>query len=264
MNNIKVGCFVVGAPKCGTTSIYSALDGLVGIDLPKRKETHYFCWEEAVASYYDVDVVKTYQEYCSQFSGDGLAVDICPSYLSSNTAPCRIRDHNPNAKIVVVVRDPIERAISHYLMDRRLGLNNLSFNNSLCVPSFYKEYVAEGFYKKYIDEYVKLFGIERVAVFNLGEIVNDEKVREQLFKFITNDNYSLLPIPVENSFAHPRFMVLARLRRFLQKARIGRCAPAFIKRFMLEYVFEKKGNKPDFSEERLVLQEIYKSNKVVH
>ncbi len=124
MHDNRPNFFLVGAPKSGTSSFYEYLSAHPDIYLPKVKELHYFAYPEVADTYYDVPFVASESEYLGLFDnrrGEKCAGDLSPSYLYRELAADRIQRFQPDAKIIISLRNPIKRAISHYLMDVRLA-----------------------------------------------------------------------------------------------------------------------------------------------
>ena len=117
--------FIVGAPKAGTTSLHHYLKQHPDVYVPERKEMHFFSQPEVLNTYYETEeMVKSSDEYEKHYedaSNEQICGDITPSYLYNNNAANRIYSFSPEAKIIIILRDPVERAISHYLMDVRKG-----------------------------------------------------------------------------------------------------------------------------------------------
>jgi hypothetical protein len=118
--------FVVGAQKAGTSTLHNWLSQNPEISLPKRKETHFFRDEEKFN--------RGLKWYLRQFRNkqDGrLFGEVNPEYLFFEESLKRIGDCFPAPKIVIVVREPLSRAYSHYLMSVRRGHEALSFKEAL-------------------------------------------------------------------------------------------------------------------------------------
>jgi len=118
--------FVVGAQKAGTTSLHDWLAQQPDVCLPTLKETHYFS--------HDQRYEKGLDWYMRQFPrcADGSVVgEVDPEYMYHACAPERIAEVCPEAKIVFILRSPLERAYSQYLMSVRRGLERLSFYDAL-------------------------------------------------------------------------------------------------------------------------------------
>lgn len=117
---------IIGAAKAGTTALYWYFAEHPDVFMSPVKETFYFAYElDAVGRlrYGDPDVhrfpVKTLAEYEALFAGAGTAKAIgeaSPIYLESPLAAARIRDTIPQARLICILRHPVERAYSDYLM----------------------------------------------------------------------------------------------------------------------------------------------------
>lgn len=108
----------IGAQKAGTTTLHYLLANHPKIFVPADKEVHYF----TLHADRDVDW------YAGRFAAarpDQTCGDITPYYLFHPEAPRRIRDLLPRVKLVVLLRDPVERALSAYFHARRHGLESL-------------------------------------------------------------------------------------------------------------------------------------------
>ncbi|WP_158222774.1 sulfotransferase family protein [Rhodopirellula sp. MGV] len=102
---------IVGAQKCGTSTlhraliqhpeIHSAVDPDTG---HQRKEMHFFTgnWSRGL------------EWYRSHFTGTGISLDSTPEYICGRQPVERMTSSFPNAKYIVSLRDPVQRAISHY------------------------------------------------------------------------------------------------------------------------------------------------------
>ena len=96
---------VLGAQKGGTTTLQQLLSQHPGIFLPPKKEVHYFSkhWEQPTAWYAAHYVDADPKQRCG---------DITPYYLFHPEAPKRIHSLLPDAQLIVLLRDPVERALS--------------------------------------------------------------------------------------------------------------------------------------------------------
>jgi hypothetical protein len=106
--------FIVGAMKSGTTSLASWLRAHPDVFVPAAKELHYFTdrWDRGP------------EWYAEQFAGcDGARCigEATPTYLLSEAALRRMHDVAPKARVIVLAREPVERAYSHHKHWRRKG-----------------------------------------------------------------------------------------------------------------------------------------------
>ena len=126
--------FIIGAQKAGTTSLASYLAAHPCVVSPKWKEVHFF----------DLNYAKGIEWYRSHFPIGGrrrlgshlrrrrlLAFDATPYYIFHPQTASRVSRAIPNARMIVLLRDPVDRAYSHYHHEVRLGNENLSFGDAL-------------------------------------------------------------------------------------------------------------------------------------
>jgi hypothetical protein len=102
--------FIVGAAKSGTTALYHYLAAHPGVFLPERKEPTYFCTDLRMPG--DVATPAEYQALFTSAPPQALAGEASVLYLYSKVAIAQIMAHNPAAKIIVMLRNPVEAARS--------------------------------------------------------------------------------------------------------------------------------------------------------
>src|SRR5436309_16134274 len=100
---------VIGAQKSGTGSLYAYLNGHPDVAGARVKEVHYF----------DLHYHRGVDWYLDQFPDEAAARPRCtgeasPYYLFHPHAPRRAFDLVPDARLIALLRDPVDRAISHY------------------------------------------------------------------------------------------------------------------------------------------------------
>jgi len=130
-----VNTFITGQPRSGTTSIYNYLKKVPGIYLPNQKQLYHFekdynsyrklhgvDWKK-MKKYYNYDL-DSYHENFKKRRDEAIVMDITPSYLFSNTAHKEILSYNPNAKIIMIFRKPLDYLQS---MHRLLVINSIDF-----------------------------------------------------------------------------------------------------------------------------------------
>lgn len=108
----KVDFFIVGAPKSGTTALYHYLNEHNDIFLPAHKEPNYFAFD-----YPNIGGrIKTLDQYKKLYDGckQQISGDASVCYLSSKEAPKAIYEFNSNAKIVIMLRKPIDLFLSEF------------------------------------------------------------------------------------------------------------------------------------------------------
>ena len=196
---------VVGAPKCGTTALYADLSEHPEISVSSMKESHYFRlgfgdlpWN-GPGSPPDRSVT-TLDKYASLFKlsqGTKAVGEVCPSYFYDPAVPERIKKTLGKIRIIIMLRDPANRAYSHFVYSRMLGCEpEIDFLTAVSKEAermaanwgefwYYKE---QSFYHDIVVRYQSIFSSAQVLVV-LAE--NYRKQREdtlrQIYRFINVD-----------------------------------------------------------------------------
>ena len=125
-NNRKLPDFIIiGAQKGGTSSLYYYLKFHPQVKRPIKKEIHYF------NIFYDKGL-RWYKAHFPLQSDKYMTGEASPGYIFHPETAKRIRDLIPKVKLIVLLRDPLERAYSAYQMNRRLGIDpRASFNAAI-------------------------------------------------------------------------------------------------------------------------------------
>ena len=189
--------FVVGAQKSATTSLHQYLSGHPDIFLPPQKETHFFI-EDAR---YELGIDHYEREYFSGWSGERSIGEIDPDYMYfQETLPRMLRHFDPpTLSFIFILRNPVERAFSHYLMTYRRGLEPLSFEEAIereperVGTDFHSRehysYVGRGFYHRQITRYLDHVDRDRILVLLTDDLKRDPRpVIRRLFDFLGVDN----------------------------------------------------------------------------
>jgi hypothetical protein len=130
--------------------------------------------------------VASEEEYLRLFRGrtsESAVGEASPSYLWDESAPHRIFDTVPQAKIIAILRNPVERAYSHYMMDVRAGKQELSFAKALERDlraevkgwGVSDQYIDLGFYAAQVQRYLETFGSALVKVFLYEDLIRDPR-----------------------------------------------------------------------------------------
>jgi len=119
---------IIGAMKSGTSSLHYYLTQHPQVIPPLRKEVHYF----------DLNFDRGESWYRANFGRagqGGVNIDSSPYYLFHPRVPQRAHDLLPDARLIVLLRDPVRRAYSHYWHERDKGREPLSFEGALAAES---------------------------------------------------------------------------------------------------------------------------------
>ncbi len=179
--------FIVGAPRCGTTSLYSYLKEVPGVYMPRVKEPFYFSPNLVQGWHHPERMVTDKEQYLGLFKNAKgyIAVgEASPSYLWDPDSPKLIHEAVPHARIIILLRDPIDRAYSHYLLNMkfRAHARRSSFADHLTQGGISELDVQFGMYYEQVKRYLDQFGKERVKIILFEEFIHHrtEKVNEVL------------------------------------------------------------------------------------
>lgn len=203
---------LVGAAKSGTTALYSYLRQHPDIFMPAEAKEPMFLAEISNEQYdgpgalYAEEKITSLEDYRALFNKvqDEKAIgeaSVPYLYYYAKTIPNIIKTLGQDTKIIVVLRNPIERAYSNYLHHVRDGLEPLSFEQALDAENerfrqnwwWGYQYREGGRYLKQVEAYIHEFGKENVHI----ELYEDLKknphiVTRQIFEFL-NVNADFLP-----------------------------------------------------------------------
>jgi hypothetical protein len=175
MADMKVNLFIVGAAKCGTTYLAAYLSQHSAINMAAKKEPDYFSHEvlKDKVTYYNTAPVTRLSDYHALFDLSrpcSYYGEASVSYLPYQAVAQKIHAYNPEAKIIILLRNPADRAYSHYKMDKRLGFVKEEFEplllkqlNTPFADEYYHQYVELGFYHQQVQNYLNIFGPQQVC-----------------------------------------------------------------------------------------------------
>jgi len=125
--------FIVGAPRAGTTSLYFYLKQVPEVYLSPVKEPNYFSVKIIPDDHYLLPIrnKKNYLKLFEKVKDEKAIGEASPSYLEDPETPYLISQDVSDARIIAILRDPVERAFSHYLMMVSQGFEKLSFRKAL-------------------------------------------------------------------------------------------------------------------------------------
>jgi len=194
---------VIGAPRAGTTSLHHYLDQHPQVYMSPVKEPAFFKLSRGGPPAFerpaDVPVARTIDEYLSLFegaSGERAVGEATPTYLQSAEAAERIRDAIPHAKLIAILRNPVERAFSGYAMRVSQGVEKLTFAQAVACElgttdvecNGQRSYLLPGFYGRHLSTYVRLFERSRLRVYLYDDL--DRRPRwlmRDIFQFLDVD-----------------------------------------------------------------------------
>lgn len=178
ITDFRVNFLVIGVQKAGTTALYEYLREHPDVALSDVKEAHHFDDESLDWDRPD------HAAYHRRFAATDRPArgEVTPIYIYWPNSLERIRSYNPDMRLVLVLRDPVERAWSHWRMERARGVETHDF--SWCIregrsrlaaadpPGFHREfsYVERGFYGRQVERLFGLFPREQVLILTSDEL----------------------------------------------------------------------------------------------
>jgi len=177
----RVSFIVAGVQKGGTTALFDYLADAPGISCSRVKEVHFF--DDEAQAWPNPD----YEAYHAQFAAfDGRPRgEATPIYLYWPSSLERIAAYNPAMRLIVVLRDPVERAWSHWRMEYARGAESRPF--AWCIRQgrqrlfdaepwgFHRDlsYVERGFYGEQMERLLALFPREQALVLRAEDLRGD-------------------------------------------------------------------------------------------
>ena len=178
MTDERLAFLIAGVQKGGTTALFDYLAEEPGVSLSRVKEVHFFDDEAQDWSRPDTSA---YHAQFAPFDGRPRG-EATPIYLYWPQSLERIAAYNPAMKLIVVLRDPVERAWSHWRMEYARGAEAAPF--AWCIRQgrqrlfdaepwgFHREfsYVERGFYGEQLEQLFRLFPREQVLVMRSDDL----------------------------------------------------------------------------------------------
>ncbi len=274
---------IIGAAKAGTSSLYYYLKQHPQVFMTKIKEPKFFALEGEEIVYrgpaaeaairVSVNKLGDYQQMFEAVSGEIAIGEASALYLSSPRAAERIRHHVPDAKLVVVLRNPVSRAFSSYSHLVREGLETLDFAGGLAeetsrmekgwLPLFF--YRDLGFYHRQLERYFSRFDRSQIKLYLFEELREDsQRVVTDLCRFLGVDPDFTPDLTKMNVSGVPRNRVLHYLlnRQNPVRSALRAVVPSRFRRRLSDPVRSMNlGPKPAFPPEiRGELIEVYRED----
>ena len=216
----KPNFIIIGAQKCGTTSLFSYLNEREGFVGSITKEVHYFDRED--------NFQKGNEWYENHFSRiikkRRLFFEASPSYLYCKKVPLRLNAYRPDLKFIIILREPISRAYSAWnmyrhwsdsgILPRAIANDQYGRDQSPIYQIFFKDgyptfsdyiklemdlidrvktedteeepsILRRGIYKPQIERYVELFGWNNILILEFNQLKNNsEAVIRKCYEFL--------------------------------------------------------------------------------
>lgn len=246
MPNKKNNLFIVGAAKAGTTALFKNLGNHPDFYCCPIKEPHFFSddiqidrFRKEFADRVDLNIqhylkknplekvhqayirdIQEYQELFREAKPGQILTEASVSYLWSKVAARNIFNYNPDAKIIILLRNPVERAFSHYVMDLRIGYTQLSFSEVLkkdtqSHASYWGNsslYVELGLYSRQVMRYREVFPETQLLIVKYEDFLSKPKdTAQQIGLFLgLEEDLSELELGIRHNESKPPFTSMVR------------------------------------------------------
>jgi hypothetical protein len=211
---------LIGAQKSGSTSLFRYLSALPSVTPAIHTETHFF----------DLNYERGEKWYRSQFpfpprGTKGLVIEGSPYYIFHPRVAALAVEMLPAAKIVAMLRDPVDRALSHYQQTVHFGFEPLALEDALAAEedrlrgeverlrteSTYQSYAhrhftykSRGIYAEQIEGWIEHFGRDQLLVLESEALFGgDRKAFERLHDFLGLAMPGEIDFPVQNTGSRP-------------------------------------------------------------
>lgn len=304
----KPNLFIVGAAKAGTTSLYHYLSQHPEVYMCPIKEPNYFSKDIdpdkirpeilersrllKIDSFIKSDMkkpihrafIRDEEKYFSLFrfaNNEKVIGEASASYLYSNVAAKNIYQFNPDAKIIIILRNPIRRMYSHYLMDRRMAITQLSFEDAILKDKKNPNktwgskslYFELGEYYEQVKRYYDVFPSSNIFLMFSNELQKDAAtVVKNIYHFLNIDTTFIPDINYEfNPGVVPRNIIISKIiaNNYLRIKVRQNISNKLIKQFIKKLLFKKPANENILEETQRELikyysEDIHKLSKLIN
>ena len=227
---------IIGAMKSGTTALYYYLEQHPEIYMSPVKEPNFFSSQEQENAADAVTNIGTYQHLFRGGSGKKALGEASHSYLYEPRAAAEIKRYVPEAKLIAILRNPIDRAYSHFLHMVRTGMEPLDdFAQALREEEVrihkertFQDYIGRGLYYQQLKRYFGIFPQEQVRVY-LYEDLSGAPIStvQDAFRFLKVDDSFVPDVSLRrNVSGQPKYKTLDGLLR--RQSRIKHAAKIYL------------------------------------
>lgn len=265
--------FIVGGSRCGTTNISYYLNEHPQVFISELSEPYYFARLDIPDNFKRESMIRDYKKYLALFkkANNHTAVGEASSvYLSCPHSASEIKKAFPNSKIIISVRNPIERAHASYFSYKFMKLDKRSFTemldwheNKIKNNEFFIDSILEsGFYSKHIKRFQENFSADKIKIIIFEEYVkNIIPTIDSILAFLGIDEKIEFDEQPKGAYRVPKNKIAELL---LENATFRKTAtkliPTITRQNIGDKYFVKQTKKPPMlQQERERLKKIYES-----
>lgn len=235
----KPNFFILGAAKCGTTLLYDLLNQHPDVCMSTSKEPLFFEAE------YDKGLEYYWKKYFSNWKGETAVGEARHRNIYLPYIAKRIKENVPDPRLIIILRNPVDRAYSHWWHWYSFTLENASFEDAIYEdmkriekginfendngPSIwakhldfeygrneYRTYIDSGYYSRQIRRYWKQFEVNQIKIIFLEDISrNLQSILSELWEFLgVNPSYKFIDYGPRNMAMSRMAMRVIRMVKF--------------------------------------------------
>lgn len=213
---------IIGAAKCGTTSLYNYLVQHPCIAPAHRKQVFYFATNRHSKNWYKAFFPTIFKKVYHNLilRMPKITGEATPYYILHPLCPQRIKHTLPDVKIIVLLRNPTDRAYSHYQHVVRVCRENLTFEEAIdkenerihgeleklindenyLSKNFQDAYLLGGLYADQLEQWLKLFSQQQILILKSEDLYRfPQKIYKQVIDFLNLPGFDLKQFKVYNS-----------------------------------------------------------------
>lgn len=269
--NLLPNFLIIGAGKAGTTALHQYLGEHPEIFMTKPKEPRFFLvWEnlermrlhevENRLVYNRYDTIEKYSELFIEGKNYAARGESSPQYLANPYCAAKIKKLIPDVKIIAILRNPVDRAFSHYLTYKNWRTEKKTFEEAVNEElkngriNFVQEmrYLSYGKYAGQIKPYLNLFSPEQIRIYLYDDLKKDSAgILKDIFHFLgVNEDFVPNLQNKHNVSLIRRYSSNSKMDKLLVYAQKGfiKFKISFLERAVRNYRFYKPEFKPETRE----------------
>lgn len=270
--------YIIGVQKAGTTSLHGWLAQHPDIYAPlELKDVDYFANPEIANN-----AKERLMDDFAGHKGEQIILHSYVNYIIYKEALKRIKKLNPETKLIVILRDPADRAISAYKYFKKMDIENRNIESALLYRpkknlTYSKSncdftYIEHGFYGQQLENTFKIFNSQKVLVLSFKELTSEpEKLVKKVFKFLKVDDNFIPKFKKRNhsgkirfEWLHKKLISTSKVRQKVVKYLIDWWLPAKKRQLVRERLIDmniSKTSEKKYSEIKNEIEPKFKSDQ---
>lgn len=181
-NNFEIEFFLLGVPKAASSWIYRCFKEHPEIYVPEKDSLRYFDLKYHKG-------ISWYKKHYEEAEKAQIKIDPSPTYFRSPVAPQRIANDFPNAKFILCLRNPVDRAFSQFWHEKKNQRFDFDFSEVIDNFLLYSWYVETGFYCTHLKKFLGFFDKNRFKILLYDELnSNPSLFISKIFEFLCVDS----------------------------------------------------------------------------